>query len=72
MTETKKVQIRQPKLAVTEGTIAKTAMRLLSQRLVSVEVQYVQRVLGTSATQHDIDMQVLAVRKMPWAQIYSE
>jgi hypothetical protein len=50
----------------------KAAVRLLSQRLVSPEVQYIQRQLGNSATQEEIDANVLAVRKMPWARIAAE
>ncbi len=57
------------KLPVTEGSLTKAALRLLTQRLVSPEIQYVQRVLGARATQEDIDKNVLAVRKMPWASI---
>lgn len=54
---------------VTEGNIARASVRLLSQKLVSTEVEYVQKVLGHSATQEALDAQVLAVRKMPWASI---
>ena len=57
------------KLPVSEGNITKAAMRLLSQKLVSTEVYYVQHVLGNRATQEDIDTNVLAVRKLPWASI---
>lgn len=57
------------KLPVSEGAITKAAMRLLAQRLVSPEIQYIQRVLGASATQEDIDSNVLAVRKLPWSSI---
>lgn len=57
------------KLPVSEGNLAKASLRLLSQKLVSTEVQYIQRVLGTRATQDDIDANVIAVRKMPWASI---
>jgi hypothetical protein len=57
------------KLPVSEGNVGKAAMRLLSQRLVSTEVAYVQRVLGNTASQSDIDAQVIAVRKLPWASI---
>ena len=56
-------------IPVTEGNVARTALRLLSQKLVSTEVEYVQRVLGHSATQEQLDAQVIAVRKMPWASI---
>ena len=57
------------KLAVSEGNITKAAVRLLSQRLVSSEIHYVQRVLGSTATQDEIDANVLAVRKLPWSSI---
>ncbi len=57
------------KLSVSEGNINKAALRLLSQRLVSSEIHYVQRVLGATATQEDIDTNVLAVRKLPWNSI---
>jgi hypothetical protein len=32
-------------------------------------MQYVRHVLGTSATQVEMDETVLAVRKMPWSSI---
>lgn len=67
MTEAKKIS--KAKMLVSEGNLAKAAMRLLSQRLVSTEIIYVQRALGAKATQQDIDAQVVAVRKMPWAEI---
>jgi len=57
------------KLLVSEANIMKAALRLLTQKLVSPEVQYVQRSLGARATQEDIDSTVLAVRKMPWASL---
>jgi hypothetical protein len=65
----KKKKITEAKLTVSESNIAKAALRLLSQRLVSTETAYIQRVLGNSATQQAIDDQVLAVRKMPWSSI---
>jgi hypothetical protein len=57
------------KVPVSEGNIRKAAQRLLQQNLVSTEIQYVQRVLGASATQQDIDKNVIAVRGMVWASI---
>jgi len=57
------------KMAVSESNITKAAMRLLSQRLVSSEIHYVQRVLGAQATQEEIDTNVLGVRKLPWSSI---
>ena len=65
----KKTVVKEGKLPVSEGNVAKAAMRLLSQRLVSTEIAYVQRVLGNTASQSDIDAQVMAVRKLPWASI---
>jgi K+/H+ antiporter YhaU regulatory subunit KhtT len=56
-------------LAVTELNLKKSAIRLLGQKLVSTEVQYIQRTLGATATQQEIDRTVVAVRKMPWASI---
>lgn len=60
---------RAAKIAVTEANLAKASLRLLSQRLVSTEMSYVQRVLGATASQADIDARVLEVRKLPWASI---
>ena len=58
------------KLRVTDLTLRKTAERLLGQKLVSAEMQYVQRTLGVSATQQQIDDQVVAVRALPWASVF--
>lgn len=71
MAATKTATVRKSvaKITVSEGNITKSAMRLLSQKLVSSEIHYVQRVLGTTATQEDIDTNVLAVRKLPWKSI---
>jgi hypothetical protein len=66
---TKPAVAKAAKLTVSEANIMKAAMRLLNQRLVSPEVHYIQRVLGTSATQEKLDETVVAVRKMPWASI---
>ena len=63
----KKVSVA--KLAVSETNLRKTAMRVLGQKLVSPEVQYIQRTLGAAATQQQLDDQVLAVRKMKWSNI---
>jgi hypothetical protein len=57
------------KVAVSELNVRKAATRLLNAKLVSTEVSYVQRVLGNTATQEDLDARVLAVRSMPWADI---
>ena len=57
------------KLSVSDLTLKKTAIRLLGQRLVSNEVLYIQRNLPATATQEQIDENVIAVRKLPWAKI---
>lgn len=61
--------VRKSKIAVSELNIRKAAARLLTVKLVSTEISFVQRVLGNSATQDELDAKVLAVRKMPWASI---
>ncbi len=61
--------IREPHVAVSELNLKKTALRILGQRLVSPEVAYIQRTLGATATQKELDASVTAVRKMPWAKI---
>ena len=58
-----------PRLRVTDLNLRKAAQRLLGQSLVSTEMQYVQKVLGASATQQEIDDNVLAVRRLPWTSI---
>jgi hypothetical protein len=57
------------RITVSESNLRKAASRLLTSALVSTEVQYVQRVLGNTATQEDIDSNVMAVRKLPWSSI---
>jgi hypothetical protein len=57
------------KIAVTEANVRKAAARLMTSKLVSTEIAYVQRVLGNSATQDALDAKVLAVRAMPWSSI---
>jgi len=69
MTTLKTPKPRVKKLPVSAANIAKAASRLLSQRLVSTEVDYIQRTLAASSTQEDIDASVLGVRQLPWSQI---
>jgi hypothetical protein len=57
------------KIPVSAGNIAKAATRLLSQRLVSTEVHYIQRTLASSCTQEEMDASVVGVRQLPWASI---
>jgi hypothetical protein len=66
---------RAPKMiAVSERNLQNAAVRLLPKhnRLVTPEVDYLRRVLGDKATQNEIDEKVLAVRKLPWAEIVRE
>jgi len=70
------VQVKKaPKLvSVSERNLQTAAVRLLPKhnRLVSSEVEYLRRVLGEKATQHDIDEKVLLVRQLPWSEIVGE
>jgi hypothetical protein len=61
--------VREQKLPVSELNLKKSAIRLLGQKLVSNEVMYIQRRLGATATQGQLDENVLAVRKLPWTKI---
>ena len=63
------VKSKGARVAVSELNVRKAAKRLLGALLVSPEVAYIQRVLGATATQQELDDKVLAVRKMPWASI---
>ena len=60
-----------PKMRVTDLNLRKTAARVLAgQSLVSPEIEYLQRQMGTSATQQEMDDNVMAVRRLPWASIH--
>ena len=61
--------VKAAKVPVSELNLRKAAARLLTSKLVSTEVVYIQRMLGASATQEDLDAKVIAVRKMPWSSI---
>jgi hypothetical protein len=66
---------RPPKMiTVSERNLQNAAVRLLPKhnKLVTPEVDYLRRVLGEKATQNEIDEKVLAVRKLPWAEIVRE
>lgn len=58
-----------PRVSISELNVRKAATRLLTVKLVSTEIAYVQRTLGNSATQEQLDARVLAVRAMPWSAI---
>lgn len=57
------------KISVSELNLRKSAARLLKTPLVSTELDYLHRELGTFATQEAVDAKVLAVRSMPWSSI---
>ncbi|HUR83116.1 MAG TPA: hypothetical protein VM733_20335 [Thermoanaerobaculia bacterium] len=61
--------IKAAKVAVSELNIRKAATRLLTTKLVSTEIAYVQRTLGNTTTQELLDQRVLAVRSLPWSEI---
>ncbi|HEV2719728.1 MAG TPA: hypothetical protein VG323_06890 [Thermoanaerobaculia bacterium] len=63
------ITTRKAKVPVSELNLRKTAARLLTTKLVSPEIHYIQRELGTTATQEELDAKVVAVRAMPWASI---
>lgn len=60
---------RVKKLPVSDLNLKKASIRLLGQTLVSNEVLYIQRHLGATATQEQLDENVIAVRALPWARI---
>jgi hypothetical protein len=66
---------KSPKVvSVSERNLQSAAVRLLPKhnRLVSTEVDYLRRVLGDKATQHDIDEKVMLVRRLPWSELVAE
>lgn len=61
---------RPAKFPVSSLTLKKTAIRVLNgHALVTPEIAYIQRSLGATATQEELDNIVLEVRKMPWSSI---
>ncbi|HVR42994.1 MAG TPA: hypothetical protein VMS56_06060 [Thermoanaerobaculia bacterium] len=59
----------EPRFPVTEKNLQRSADRLITTRLVSQEIEYLQRTLGSTAGQAKIDDAILAVRKLPWAEL---
>jgi len=66
---TKPARVSKTTVPISETNIRKAAARLLTTKLVSTEMMYVQRTLGSTATQDQLDAQVLAVRALPWSDI---
>ena len=61
--------MRIAKVPVNDTNLKKAAIRLLGQRRVSNESLYIRSKLAPSVTQQEMDDNVLAVRKLPWATI---
>src|SRR5437867_750980 len=61
--------MRIAKVLVNDSNLKKAAIRLFGQRLVSNESLYIRSKLAPSVTQQEMDDNVLAVRKLPWATI---
>lgn len=61
--------VRERKVAVTERILQHAAGRLISTPLVSVEISYLQKTLGNSETESNINEAVAGVRRLPWATI---
>ena len=62
-------KIKVKRMPVSATNINKAAMRLLPQRLVSTEIDYILRTMTSTSTQEEIDASVLGVRKLPWSSI---
>lgn len=58
------------KVSVTERNLQKAAERVdLRSPLVSVEVEYLRRNLGATASQEEMDKRVAEVRRTPWSEL---
>jgi len=62
-------KIKVKRMPVSATNINKAALRLLPQRLVSTEIDYILRTMTSTSTQDEIDASVLGVRKLPWSAI---
>ena len=62
-------KIKVKRMPVSATNINKAALRLLPQRLVSTEIDYILRTMTSTSTQEEIDASVLGVRKLPWSSI---
>jgi hypothetical protein len=62
-------KIKVKRMPVSATNINKAALRLLPQRLVSTEIDYILRTMTSTSTQDEIDASVLGVRKLPWSTI---
>lgn len=62
-------KIKVKRMPVSATNINKAASRLLTQRLVSTEIDYILRTMTSTSTQDEIDANVLGVRKLPWSSI---
>ncbi|MEA2465052.1 MAG: hypothetical protein QOJ98_2799 [Acidobacteriota bacterium] len=62
-------KIKVKRMPVSATNINKAALRLLPQRLVSTEIDYILRTMTSTSTQEEIDANVLGVRQLPWSSI---
>ena len=62
-------KIKVKRMPVSATNINKAATRLLPQRLVSTEIDYILRTMKSTSTQDEIDASVIGVRKLPWSSI---
>jgi len=62
-------KLKVKKVPVSAANIVKAAARLLPQRLVSTEIDYIRRSLPASSTQDELDASVIGVRALPWSSI---
>jgi hypothetical protein len=70
-----KIEIkRASRITVSEKALQNAASRLLPKggRLIGPEVAYLRKHLGHTATQAQIDEQVVAVRRLPWSSLVVE
>ncbi|MGH9456414.1 MAG: hypothetical protein ACRD2J_02090 [Thermoanaerobaculia bacterium] len=58
------------KVSVTERNLQKAAERVeLRSPLVSVELEYLRKNLGNTATQDEMERRVSEVRRTPWSEL---
>lgn len=69
------VLVKRPqRLTVSNKALQSAASRLLPKggKLVTPEIAYIKRQLGHTATQNEIDEQVMGVRRITWQNLFAE
>lgn len=68
------IKTTQKRIVITERSLQRAAARLLpkTKKLVSTEIDYLQRTLGETATQNEIDENVVMVRRLPWSRLVAD